>query len=184
METFRKITPLIISFCILQDTHAQNSKDSTPNAPTLTPIELAQKKASQLLIQTKTFDPFGLNQDPNAIPVLVTPRNTPQIKPKQPKIALQKEILKLKSKINGIGPNRMLIGPKTYRRNSLLDVEAAGKTFNLKIMKITTTEVHFKNLGDNAILTLDMKRNKTFITESGPQTFPGDANDTIKLTEE
>lgn len=148
----------------------------TPNNPEILTFKGAKKKAAitvkSLFMANKSHDPFGLNQDPNAQPIkakLELP--TPDLA-KAPKIALAKEILKLKSKIQGIGVNQMIIGARMLRRGDNMSVIADTKTFKLRIMKITPEEIHFLNTEDNGIITLDMKRDKIFDSSSGPRAIP------------
>lgn len=144
----------------------------------------AAEKARTLAITDTKLGPFGLNQDPFAKPKPVAPPKPEKQAPSAPKIALAKEILKLKDKIQGIGINKMIIGARLLKRNDTINVVAEGKTFQLQILRITADEINFRNKHDQSVITLDMKRDKIFDTSSGPQAVPlqkFDEHPTIEL---
>lgn len=113
---------------------------------------------AQLSMKTRTTDPFGQLQDPNAKPVIkssVTKNTKRQV---QVQTTPFPDIIN-QIRVNTIMPRerKFLIGPRTYKQGGTLSIIHRGKTILAQIIDVTSRQIDFRNseTGETATLKIE-----------------------------
>ncbi|MFC5049937.1 hypothetical protein ACFPK9_04860 [Rubritalea spongiae] len=117
--------------------------------------DFIEARKASLLLNERTFDPFGTPLDPNKKVEEKTPERTITIQPKTQRILIENEIARLAKKANIVGRS-MIIEGQPYFRGDTIKVSVKGKTFPLKVTSITRSRVTFYDADDKNLISLDM----------------------------
>ncbi len=114
---------------------------------------------SVFAIQSRTTDPFGRSQDPDARPIVIASNNKAVRRPVAVQATPLSEIVRLLS-ITTImpGEKRFLIGSRSIAEGQTLPLRFRGKVLRVGVSSISPHEILFKNLdsGETASRTLDI----------------------------
>lgn len=116
--------------------------------------DYTKSKAAKFIFASRTTDPFGQVQDPNAVPKVlkkaVPTRRYPSMKP-----TAFKDIIN-RIQVNAIipGENRFLSNNRSFEQGMKFPIEFRGRQTQVEIVSVSKNQVDFKNLSNGEIASI------------------------------